>query len=219
MNRVGRRLILVPETYLNCKSDKKEVLNTIKHPIENAVYESAVNMKRILADNNLSEEEKVKKHVHELNNYTVLTDKMKGSNDLKQNDSVTIIDEIPKTLRQHANNFLKRLKNSAIDWNDNGEVSVNGKVWRGSNITDLVGSVLRNRKGFNPAYQDEFLQSLAAVNIPDEYVRNKTILSRYRLYKKAPPGIYLSDEEAISPVKNKKKTLKRLKKTKWLSVK
>ena len=54
-----------------------------------------------------------------------------------------------------------------------------------------MSTVLRNRKNFSPAYRDQFLKTLAAFNTPDEFVKNKNLISQYRQMKLAPPGIQL----------------------------
>ena len=65
------------------------------------------------------------------------------------------------------------------------------QIWSGSNITDLLSAVLPNRKNFSPAYRDQFLKILSAFNTPDEFVKNKNLISQYRQMKLAPPGIQL----------------------------
>lgn len=229
----GRKLLLVPESewnLLNNRRDKMDVLSNIKHPIENSLFESAEKMKQI-HNSDLPNEKKVDEHVKELNNFTVLKDKMKAKPAINVNRELqSIADDLPKTLQNQANNFLKRLQQNSIDWNEKGELIVNGKVWSGSNISDLVGNTLRNRKGIRPAYQTEFLQTLAALNFPEEYMRNKEILSKYRKYKHPPPGIYLSgDEDEVGKnrinfikkqrIQKVRESNERRKKFKWLSVK
>ena len=54
----------------------------------------------------------------------------------------------------------------------------------GSNLVDLVGDVLRNRKTLSaPTYSDVFLQLLVNLNVPEELIRNKSRLAQYRSRK------------------------------------
>ena len=54
----------------------------------------------------------------------------------------------------------------------------------GSNLVDLVGDVLRNRKTvYPPMYSDAFLQLLADINVPEEFIWNKSRLPEFRLRK------------------------------------
>ncbi len=69
------------------------------------------------------------------------------------------------------------------------EVNIRGKRMRGSNITDLLGHVLRSRKSVRaPAHADSFLKLLADLNLPEELVRNKYQISRFRKYKQGDPS-------------------------------
>ena len=119
-------MCIVPETYFNSLNsqslnDKKEILSNIKRPVENAVYKSAVKMKHILEDDDLTPERKVSEHAEELNNFTILKDKMTvGKQNVPIENIPTIVDELPRTLQEHARRFLTRLKQNSFNWNENG---------------------------------------------------------------------------------------------------
>ena len=90
----------------------------------------------------------------------------------------SLVDALPKTFQNSAKHLVKELERypQNISWNaDNKEVIIDGKTLPGSNIVDLIGDVLRNRKTVpSPLHADTFLKLLANLNIPDELVRNKS---------------------------------------------
>ena len=53
-----------------------------------------------------------------------------------------------------------------------------------SNLIDLVGDVLRNRKSVSsPMYSDALLQLLVDLNVPEDFIRNKNRLAQFRSLK------------------------------------
>ena len=97
-----------------------------------------------------------------------------------------MIYSLPKTLQQQAKMLVSRLKQhpNAISWAPNGEVIIHGNRKSGTNIIDLVGGVLRSRKHVRPQNEQTFLKTLASLNFPEEFVKNKYQLPKYREYKR-----------------------------------
>ncbi len=61
-----------------------------------------------------------------------------------------------------------------------------GRTLRGSNIIGLIGDVMRTRKSAKlPAHGNSFLQTLAKLNLPESFVKNKCRISQLRSYKHA----------------------------------
>ncbi len=61
---------------------------------------------------------------------------------------------------------------------------MNEQKLRGSNIVDLVGDVLRNRKtAKTPTHSEEFIKLLANLNVPEEFVKNRNRISSFRFHK------------------------------------
>ena len=87
----------------------------------------------------------------------------------------TIVEPIPKTMRDRATALLNRLKTRSdlISWDKSGQVKIEGETIPDSNISDLVSDALRSRKGFNPAGAKEFFQTLSKMNMPKDLVRNQ----------------------------------------------
>ena len=61
---------------------------------------------------------------------------------------------------------------------------IQGNRKSGTNIIDFVGGLLRTRKNVHPQNEHSFLKSLASLNLPEEFIRNKNQLHRYREYKR-----------------------------------
>ena len=86
----------------------------------------------------------------------------------------TIVDNIPKTMRERATAILNRLKirPDIISWDESGQVSLDGKTVPHSNISDLLSDAVRWRKNFNPTGSKQFFRVLAKINLPKDLVRN-----------------------------------------------
>ena len=58
-----------------------------------------------------------------------------------------IINSVPKTMQNHANLLIQKLKDHSdvISWNDNGQLVLEGSVIPNSNIVNLVNDVERKR--------------------------------------------------------------------------
>ena len=57
---------------------------------------------------------------------------------------------------------------------------------KNSNLVDLIGDLIRNRKTDNiPEHTNDLLKVMAKLNIPEEFIKNKNRLKSYRLFKNA----------------------------------
>ena len=90
----------------------------------------------------------------------------------QQNVTTDIVQSVPKALRSKTELLVNRLVQSGlVSWNDDGVVSMQGKVIPKSNIIDLVNEVVRSRK--TPRYPPgigQFTNILHRLNIPREYL-------------------------------------------------
>lgn len=94
--------------------------------------------------------------------------KANGAGILKQT-----LDAIPMALRTNAEslyNYVQALQN--ITWDNRGVVSVNNIPLQGSNITDLISDIVRDRKRTSPAGWELFSKTLATANVPEAYIGN-----------------------------------------------
>ena len=110
-------------------------------------------METLLHDNSLPEDIKVNRVSDTLRDFSVYADKIMLPQ--QKPSAVTPVvqnsyfDALPKTFQNSAKHLVKELERYShnISWNsDNKEVIIDGKTLPGSNIVDLTGDVLRNRK-------------------------------------------------------------------------
>ena len=85
----------------------------------------------------------------------------------------TIVESIPKSMRNRAVSILNRLRThpDIVSWNDTGQVKLNGERIQGSNISDLLGDVVRRRRNFNPVRSKEFFRVLSKLNMPKDLMK------------------------------------------------
>ena len=202
----GQKMVLIPVSIweqlkqLQHAEQKRDTMEMIKKPGDAIVYKTFSNMQNMLQANE-KDEIKADKHVEALNDFTLLRNKMNNTTptlstpptmqttiptssvDTIEND---VIQSVPKTLQTQAKLLISRLKQhpSIISWDPNGEVIIQGNRKSGTNIIDLVGGLLRTRKNVHPQNEHSFLKSLASLNFPEEFIRNKNQLPRYREYKR-----------------------------------
>ena len=84
-----------------------------------------------------------------------------------------IVESVPKSLKSKADRLMKRLKNDpTIQWNDRGELILEGAIIPGSNMMDLVHDVLIKRKLRDPVGWQPFVKHPKDINVPMELVGN-----------------------------------------------
>lgn len=87
--------------------------------------------------------------------------------------SKEVVDSVPVAYRRKAKLLLQRLEDSDdIKWDSRGEVTIRGEKITDSNITDLVGDVVRARKNTNPVGWQMFADLLKVMNMPHEFIGN-----------------------------------------------
>jgi hypothetical protein len=95
-----------------------------------------------------------------------------------------LITVLPQSARERGITLFNRIKAlDTIRWDELGVVTVDGKIIRGSSITDLMADLLRNRASSNPVGWNLFSESLVKQNIPHELivnVRRKRFMSTLR---------------------------------------
>ena len=179
------------------------ILEEVKQPIERELVKTYTNMTHMLKDPSIPDQERVAKHVEAMNNFSNKSERIIGSSGQHQErqqrqeqlpgrnttpaDELTIADTVeilPLSIQKPARQLLERLsrRKDLISWNESGEVVIGGRQLVGSHIGDLVGDVLRSRKTETPL-RESFLSVLSQANVPDEFVRNKAALVRYREIK------------------------------------
>lgn len=87
---------------------------------------------------------------------------------------------LPKSIRKDAHQILKFVKSnrqSKLSWNNDKELTYDGRTMHGSNVSDLLLDMLSNRrKLISPAiFGNIFAKGLAEIKLPEEWIRNNKI--------------------------------------------
>ena len=64
------------------------------------------------------------------------------------------------------------------------DVSVKEQTLKGSNVGDLISDVMRRKAAKVPIHGSSFLKTLADLNLPESFVKNKYRISQFRSYKR-----------------------------------
>lgn len=95
------------------------------------------------------------------------------------NDAL-IIDSVPQTYRHKAKALVSYLRNSPgavqrVTWDQEGRVTIDGKLVPDSNIVDLINDAIRSRKEFQAEGRRQFIETLRAISIPREFIGNAAL--------------------------------------------
>lgn len=204
----AKKMALVDPKLLQSFSQKNPI--PPPNPTLNTMSDLDEEMRKVL-DTNESIAEKVKSYNQILQSYLTHQQNFTGSlnpskihynekqdptknvtTDTKKDTVVSeVLESVPKTMVNKAQLLVKRLKNQPdVNWNEKGEIELNGSLIPGSNLADLVNDVLRDRKTVDgPTGWQEFARYLEKINIPQELVGNRKRLTYIKNQKlPSPPG-------------------------------
>ena len=184
----GKKMALVPLDMLHRIGNPN--LTALKNPNQDQLIKTLDGMSNVLHDTSLPEDVKSSRFNEKIKDFTIYADKIStptavAAAPLTKRIAHQTFQSLPKTYQKTADILLSELQKypSRVQW-DNNELTIDGKRMEGSNLVDLVGDVLRNRKTISaPLYSDEFLQLLADLNVPEELVGNKSRLAQLRSLK------------------------------------
>lgn len=183
----GKKMALIPLDMLHRLN--KPDLTPIKNPTQDQLVKTMGEMSNVLHNNSLPDDIKSSRFNEKIKDFTVYADKITTpavtATVISKNPAHQTFYSLPKTFQQPANVLLNELEKypERVQW-DNNELTIDGKKMVGSNLIDLVGDVLRNRKTVSaPIYSDVFLKLLADINIPEELIRNKSRVAQFRSLK------------------------------------
>ena len=110
--------------------------------------------------------------------------------------SSRLMANFPVVIKKKADTLLDMIKNSKgiMDFNESGELLLEGNVISGTHISDLIYDVLMEKAGLEPQGSEQFLKGLARLNVPERLIRNKNRRATLRNLKH------------ISPIKRSSKT-------------
>ena len=178
MNHARKMILIEPEAL-----ERMQVPTSA--PNHNAVSRIDQNMSAILEDPNLADFDKWKQYNDQLQRFfqkmslsrkPVQLDLQPGDDTVQRAAdpvrSQTIL-AAPKTFQRKAEALYDRLRQAdVITWDNRGEVTIAGNLIPTSNITDLIGDAIRDRKQFNPVGAVTFMRTLKDLHIPMEFIGN-----------------------------------------------
>ncbi|GFR61123.1 hypothetical protein ElyMa_001837900 [Elysia marginata] len=186
---------MVRRLNLQDPTEEEQVLNSmtttkpaLKDPLSSATKSLDNEISAVLEDEHSTDSEKLLQYHQLLHRYLTrhnqLTHRPLGKLELpdtetKENPSFNssrmeqrIIESVPLTMKKKAKLLLDHLKDAEnIGWNEQSELVVRGKTIQGSNLSDLVNDVLRQRKNSAaPQGWETFARALNEINTPRELV-------------------------------------------------
>ena len=184
---------------------KEPNLTQLTDPNKDQLIKQKSEISSILGDTTLPESVKANQIKGRIKDFSLFADKMlsrgtplatvdnaAAATTTNNTGSASSLNALPRTFRPTAKFLLEELaKHPNIISFDPAthEVSIRGKRMRGSNLVDLLGHVLRSRKSVRaPVHANTFLKLLADLNLPEELIRNKYQVSRFRSYKRGAVG-------------------------------
>ncbi len=199
-------MVLVPIDML--EQMKKVNLTPLLNPNKDQVVKEMNEMSSILSSN-LPESLKASRFNESVKNYSTFANKLSPTVQEKPQPPTAqpndMFNSLPSTYRTPANVLMKELQKhpNVIQWDPaTHEVTVEGRILRGSNIVDLIGDVMRTRKSAKlPAHGNSFLQTLAKLNLPESFVKNKYRISQFRSYKHVSDSNDDDDDDDETPLR------------------
>src|SRR5436190_9077604 len=188
----ARKMVVVPPELIARLEQNKSTVGAAA--VENNNLDSE--MTRILNDKQLGDNEKWKlyqqvlqRHLHmtaakrEKNNLPIVDTEMGATQDRMQRTATALVDELvesfPKIYKSEARSLLRTMarRDDLVSWDSDGFVYVKNQKIPGSNIVDILHSIVRLRKVDPlPVGWHEVMQALKEMRIPITYICNEAAL-------------------------------------------
>ena len=199
-----KKFVLVPESQHRQTINKSDVLQGIHQPEQREMLKRYQLAQDLLHDAKRTNNETKMDEYHEaMQDFSLLRDRqthrqlpqkqpLKRAHDKVESSNsadsdADVVDALPTSQQANARKLMRLLRaqgDDILSWTPNGEVRIQGKRLRGTNIVDLVGDVVRSTPSKTSAPERErFLNALAEANVPETLVKNKNALERYRAIK------------------------------------
>lgn len=215
MGNPGQKMVLVPLSLLQ-EYNKKIDVTALTDPNKNELIKSMREKEDILENSLIPNHEKAMRLEAAEKDRSFFANKvlenLNPSTTVSAHKKMEPIPEhftssLPKTIRTPAKNLLTVLQNSSIEIDpDTQEISISGEKLPGSNIQDLIGDLLRTRKTVQPPeHAENFLKTLAKINIPEEYIKNRNRIAQFREFKRQ--QLMKNFNGSSPPVKGRKHSL------------
>ena len=182
------KLYLVPQDVIESWKSQQRT-QQVDHPVESSLESIDRNMQSILKNTTMSNYDKEKLYSQSLGSYIGVRDRNK-SDTTSSKVSEDIMDSIPKLYRSKAMSFIKFLQTDPdVQWDDQGQLVLKGKVINKSHIVDLLHDALRYRKKVKrPEGWEQLSEHLQEKNIPQELIGNATWTAKTPKHLKEKPG-------------------------------
>lgn len=163
--------------------------HSLPSPLERKLGQLDEEMKTVLNRTDLSDFDKARVYSEILDKYLDVKRKVqqpqpipiieeKPSTVISGEQSTIDLNFFPQNYRNRARNLLTHAQNQAgIDWNQKGEVLVNGNLIHGSHVVDLIDNTIRYKKGTRSGTpgEYEFMNALKESNVPQALIGNKSM--------------------------------------------
>ncbi len=189
-------MVLVDPTQMIVKT------SPVPDPLSDSVLQLDTAMKHILENETMSEYDKLTAYQQTLHKYlkrvnqstsrqwnnefqSGIQTKTVPDQGITTNEKIIklekrVLDSLPKSLRGKGSVLIQHLKEATdLNWNDRGELTVDGDIVEGSNISDLIHETLRSRKTSDtPRGWQRYIDTLVDSNVPREFLSNKARFDR-----------------------------------------
>ena len=165
------KLFLVPEDVV--QSWKSEMrAKQVDAPLESALNNIDKSMHNVLNNNNMNNHEKDKIYTQKLGNYISMRDRQNRQTIQSKKWPVDTVDTLPKKYQTRGKALMKYIQSDDdIQWDELGQMSLNGNLIEKSNIVDLLHDSLRARKtSQKPKGWKELCRHFRSKNIPQELI-------------------------------------------------
>jgi len=101
-------------------------------------------------------------------------EKLPTKENLQRKVSVeSVVSLLPRNYQHKAKAILDHVENNNdLDWNEKGEIIIEGETIPNSHITDLIKRSLYSYKNFNPLGYDRFKTALQKSNLPQSLLQH-----------------------------------------------
>lgn len=178
-----KKMALVPPELLRSLKHQEQQQELENSPTVSRLLDLDDDMNSILKSNDTAEA-KFKKYQQVLQRYLFLKEEQRQPikmtisthSEGDRINPITYLDSLPKNSRRPARTLINHLeKIRSIDWNANGEITIQGQRVLNSNILDLVDYMSRNvRKAQPPHGYDVLVKALLESNVPLSAIVNTT---------------------------------------------
>ena len=174
------------------------LMSTIAQPAATTLARLDEEMKQIMDNKMLNEDEKMKLYNNVLQQFMLTKSQamrervvpVKWTETRSENEQLSsrsrsddveteimtrdIVRSLPQKFRNKGAALMDRInKSTALNYNRRGELVYKGQTIPGTHISDLVNDVIRRRKNFNPTGWQTFAAALQELNFPKDLIGHK----------------------------------------------